>query len=85
MKVALTVFVVHSRINTCAGRDTCDCVAAVCVGIATLVLNSVRGHYPSCIVYEAVPGFQTDPRHLKQYTQFNLLLQIQIWNAAMHT
>lgn len=37
------------------------CVQAVCVGIATLVYSCVMGHYASCIVYEVVPEFQTDP------------------------
>lgn len=61
------------------------CVAAGCVGIATLIYSSVMGHYASCIVYEVVPEFQTDPWHLLQYTQFNLVPQVQIWTAAIHT
>lgn len=39
----------------------CERVAAECAGTATLVYSSVMGHYASCIVYEVVPEFQTDP------------------------
>lgn len=61
----------------------CELVAAGCVGIATLVYSSVLGHYASCIVYEV--EFQTDPEHLPQYTQYNLVPRVQIWTAAIHT
>lgn len=42
-------------------RFMCECVAAGCVGIVALIYSSVMGHYASCIVYEVVPEFQTDP------------------------
>lgn len=57
----------------------------MCAGIAALIYSSVMGHYASCIVYERVAEFQTDPSHLPQYTQFNLVPQAQIWTVAIHT
>lgn len=76
---------VCGSVYVCAGACMCECVTAVCVGIVTLVYSSVMGHYASCIVYEVVPEFQTDPLHPPQYTQFNLVPQVQIWTAAIHT
>lgn len=52
---------VYAHISMCAGACMCECVVAGCVGIAGLIYSSVTGHYASCIVYEVVPEFQTDP------------------------
>lgn len=52
---------VYACISMCVGACMCEFVAAECVGIATLIYSSVMGHYASCIVYEEVPEFQTDP------------------------
>lgn len=42
VKVALFVCAgVYTRIKMCAGACMCECVAAVCVGIATLVYSCV--------------------------------------------